>query len=176
MTAVARRWRASSILAAALWLPAAAGGLAGQEVAAGEGEAAPVVRFRLEPPAPSPFQDSLTIPFVLGEGPDPRRRASITRPSSEETAPPDRAAPPDSATVSIRIYNLLHQNIAWARAGPSDPRAGRPVREMSFAVPGRYAAVWDGTAADGYGVVSGPYFVELVVNGWTAVRKVLFTR
>lgn len=171
-------WRIAA-LAAALWLPVAGPGLAAQEepgpgVAGTEPPA--TVRFRLEEPRPNPFQDEVEVPFVLGEGPEPRWRSSITG-RAVGVAEPGRAAdPPDRARVSVRIYNLLHQRVAWATVAPGEERSGRQVRDLSYPVPGRYVAVWNGRAGDGYRVPSGPYFVEIVVDGWTAVRKVLLTR
>lgn len=166
-------------LAAALWLPTAGPGLEAQEEA-GPGVAAggppATVRFRLEEPRPNPFQDEVEIPFVLGEGPEPRWRSSITGRGPESAEPAGTADRPERTRVSVRVYNLLHQRVAWARAAPGQGRSGTPVRDLSYAVPGRYVAVWDGRAEDGYRLPSGPYFVEIVVDGWTAVRKVLLTR
>ena len=169
----ARRWLG---LAAGLWLVAGGGELAAQAGARDVSDPPPAVRFQLREPTPNPFRDRVEIPFVLGEGAEPRWRTAIAGPPGEEGRSGDPEAQPARATVSIRIYNLLHQNVAWAREAPSPDGTERRVRDVSYAVPGHYTAVWDGHVEDGYRAPPGPYFVELVVEGWTAVRKVLLER
>lgn len=166
-------------LAVAAWLTVVPVGLGAQgaQEARDRGTAlSSTVPFRLEEPRPNPFQDRVEIPFVLGEGPPPGGSA---RALGEPTGEAGRARPadrPGRATVSIRVYNVLHQRVAWAEVAPGEDRSGRRVRELAYGVPGVYRAVWDGRGDDGHRVVSGPYFVEIVVDGWTAVRKVLLTR
>lgn len=159
-----------------LGLSAGLASLSAQERPPSDHEIPTSVRFRLEEPRPDPFRDRLEIPFVLGQGPEPRWRSPVVGGRRDDPAPPRPAEQPDRATVSIRVFNLLHQRVARAVVAPGEDRSGRPVRDLAFEVPGRYTAAWDGRADDGHRLPSGPYFVELVVDGWTAVRRVLLTR
>jgi hypothetical protein len=136
----------------------------------------PTVPFRLEEPRPSPFQDRVEIPFVLGEGAVPGQQVPALGEGTGEPGRARLAERPERASVSIRVFNLLHQRVAWAEVAPGEDRSGRRVRDLAYEVPGVYRAVWDGRGDDGHRVVSGPYFVEIVVDGWTAVRKVLLAR
>lgn len=163
-------------LAVAVWLTVVPVDLGAQEARDRGMVLSPTVSFRLEEPRPSPFQDRVEIPFVLEAGAAPGGRAPAL---GEGTGEPGRARParrPERATVSIRVFNLLHQRVAWAEVAPGEDRSGRRVRDLAYEVPGVYRAVWDGRGEDGHRVVSGPYFVEIVVDGWTAVRKVLLAR
>lgn len=148
-----------------------AGGLGcGAEPAAAQAASAsdpPAVAFRLGDPTPNPFQEEVRIPFELGpEAPTGTERGR---------GPAPAAGTRDSAAVSLAVYNVLYQRVAWART-PPDGEAGLPVRERRYAVPGRYEVVWNGRADGGRRVPAGPYFLELVVDGRTAVRKVILTR
>ena len=126
----------------------------------------PAVSFRLGDPTPNPFQEEVRIPFELGPE---------VPPGTERGRPPAPDAPRDSAVVSLAVYNVLYQRVAWART-PPDGEAGLPARERRYAVPGRYEVVWNGRSDGGRRVAAGPYFLELVVDGRTAVRKVILTR
>lgn len=168
--------RRAAGLAAAVWLTVASVDLGAQEVRDRGRVHFSTVPFRLEEPRPNPFQSRVEIPFVLGEGPPPGWRAPAIGEGSGERGRARPADRPRRATVSIRVYNLLHQRVAWADVASGEDRAGERVRDLAYEVPGAYRAVWDGRGDDGHRVVSGPYFVEIVVDGWTAVRKVLLTR
>lgn len=167
---------ATAGVAALLWLAAGTGPLPAQGGGRGALDAAATVRFRLGEPIPNPFRERVEIPFVLGEGPEPRWRTSIRAAPPGEGGEAAGAPQPARAVVSVRVYNLLHQAVAWAREAPAAGTAGRPVRDVAYPVPGSYTAVWDGRSGDGHRVAPGPYFVEIVVDGWTAVRKVLLMR
>lgn len=171
-----RPGRPALAVSLALWLSAGAGGLAAQDDSGPRDELPATVRFQLEEPRPNPFQDRVEIPFVLGTGPELRWPSAVAGPGLGEPVEGHADARPARATVSIRIFNLLHQRVAWAAMAPWESRSGRLVRDLRFEVPGRYTAMWDGRAEDGYRVPSGPYFVEIAVDGWTAVGKVLLTR
>lgn len=172
----AGRRAAGLAVAASVWLAFASVELGAQEARDRGMVPSATVPFRLEEPRPNPFQDRVEIPFVLGEGPAPEWRAPALGEGTEERGRALLAERPRRATVSIRVFNLLHQRVAWAVVAPGEDRSGERVRDLAYEVPGVYRAVWDGRGDDGHRVVSGPYFVELVVDGWTAVRKVLLTR
>ena len=69
---------------------------------------------------------------------------------------------PQTANVSLVIYNLLGQNVRTL------------VHEAREA--GRYSVVWDGRDAQGVAVGSGLYFARLEVEGTVHTRKLLLLR
>ena len=75
-----------------------------------------------------------------------------------------------TAVVSVRIYNVLQQFVASPTA--LSHRSGRaPLVDLEYTTPGRYEAYWDGLDQSGREVASGIYFVQLTVNGVTAVMR-----
>ncbi len=150
----------AAVAAAALAVPTAS---PAQTPVAGDTSA---LAFALDDPVPNPFQEVVRIPFRLGPPPAERR----TRPA------PGEAVRRDSVRVSVAVYNVLWQRVAWARTWEDPPSGGLPVRDRRYAVPGNHEVVWRGRTSGGRRVPSGPYFVELRVDGRTAVRKVLLTR
>lgn len=122
----------------------------------------PALSVSLGDPTPNPFRAEVRIPFRL----DP--------PAADSVRSGDGPAP-DSAAVSVAVYNVLYQRVAWART-PGGEDGDVPIRDRRYAVPGGYEAVWRGRAAGGRRLPSGPYFVELAAGGRTAVRKVLLVR
>lgn len=154
---------AAAATAAAL---AAAAGPAGGQVPDRADTGA--VAVRLGDPTPNPFQEEVRLPFRLG-APAADTIAPAADASGRGTGPPA-----DSVRVSVAVYNVLYQRVAWART--PEEAGGVPIRDRIYAVPGRYEAVWRGRADGGRRMPSGPYFVELVAGGRTAVRKVLLVR
>ncbi|MFQ5678646.1 MAG: hypothetical protein ACE5HP_04225 [Gemmatimonadota bacterium] len=114
----------------------------------------PSAGFSLEPASPNPFRRETRIPFLLE---------------------PDLFENRREVFVSIRIYNLLHQLVAVPRL-VEEPRPERRLDGLAFERSGRYEAVWDGHDLDGDRVTQGPYFVQLLVDGRSQVRKVLYVR
>lgn len=110
--------------------------------------------FSLELADPNPFETETRIPFVLAE---------------------DLFEDRDRVIVSMRVYNLLHQAVGIPfvveEGGERVPLAG-----LAFAGPGRHVARWDGTDLEGEPVTAGPYFIQLLVDGRSQVRKVLLAR
>lgn len=111
--------------------------------------------FVLEQNYPNPFNPETRIPFVLGDGLFREGRPVV---------------------VSIRIYNVLQQLVASPTALNHPAGDGVQVLELEYPAPGRYEAYWDGRDAAGRQVASGVYFVQLVVNGRTQVRKMFVTK
>ncbi len=111
--------------------------------------------FLLEQNYPNPFNPETRIPFVLDE--------ELFRDAG-------------SATVTLRIYNVLQQFVAAPTALRHPAGEGVVVEELEYAEPGRYEAYWDGRDASGREVASGVYFVQLIVNGRTQVRKMFVTK
>jgi hypothetical protein len=78
----------------------------------------------------------------------------------------------DGATVvvSVRIYNVLQQFIASPIA-LSHPGGEASLVDLEYMTPGRYEAYWNGLDQSGREVASGIYFVQLTVNGVSAVMR-----
>lgn len=106
--------------------------------------------FDLEQNYPNPFNPETTIPFTL-DG--------------------DLFASGSPVVVSLRIFNLLSQPVAFpvALSHPAGP--GVEVRNLEYAQPGRHEAFWDGTDQSGRQVASGIYFMQLTVNGQSLSRR-----
>ena len=75
-----------------------------------------------------------------------------------------------TAVVSVRIYNVLQQFMASPTA-LSHPSGQAPLVDLEYTSPGRYEAYWNGLDQSGRAVASGIYFVQLTVNGVTAVMR-----
>lgn len=150
-------WRALSVptvlLSALLILmvaaPASGQALRGDEQERG-GEG-----FLLEQNYPNPFNPATRIPFVLDEGAFPGGREAV---------------------VTVRIYNVLQQYVATPVALNHPRGAAAPLEELAYSSPGRYEAYWDGSDQSGAKVASGVYFLQLVVNGRSQVRKMFVTK
>lgn len=111
--------------------------------------------FQLGQNYPNPFNPETKIPFALGEE------------LFEDGRP---------VVVTIRIYNVLQQFVAAPVALNHPGGEGVAVAELEYPAPGRYEAYWDGTDRSGNSVASGVYFVQLVVNGRSQVRKMFVTK
>lgn len=111
--------------------------------------------FSLEQNYPNPFNPETTIPFVL----------------SEELFESGRPV-----VVSLRIYNLLHQPVASPVALRHPAGEGVPVSQLEYGQPGRHEAFWDGKDFGGNQVASGPYFVQITVNGLRQFRRMFVAK
>ena len=111
--------------------------------------------FQLDQNYPNPFNPETTIPFTLGDG---------------------LFVDGQPARVSLRIFNILSQLVAQPIALRHPAGAGVELIDLEYAQPGRYEAFWDGTDRSGRQVASGMYFMQLTVNGETAVRRMLVTK
>ncbi len=106
--------------------------------------------FQLEQNYPNPFNPETRIPFVLDEGLFADGRPVV---------------------VSLRIYNLLQQMVAFPVALGHPEGEGVRVDQLQYLLPGRHEAYWDGTDQSGRQVASGIYFMQLTVNGVSKTRK-----
>lgn len=111
--------------------------------------------FRLGQNYPNPFNPSTRIPFYLDES------------MFEEGRP---------VVVSIRIYNVLQQLVAIPTALNHPDGSGVPVDQLPYTEPGSKEAFWDGRDRDGREVASGVYYVQLIVNGESQVRKMVVAK
>jgi hypothetical protein len=140
--------RTLGVLSVLLLTSGAAATLSAQE--AGRSSPGQANGFQLEQNYPNPFNPETKIPFVL----------------SEELFVDGRPA-----VVTLRIFNLLQQMVAWPVALGHPSGEGVPVRDLEYTQPGRYEAFWDGTDTSGRQVASGIYFMQLTVNGVSQIRK-----
>ena len=112
--------------------------------------------FKLEQNYPNPFNPETRIPFVLSES---------------------LFSEGESATVSIRIFNILQQFVASPVALGLPSGEGLPLLQREYTSAGRYEAFWDGRDRTGRPVASGVYFVTMLVNGrGPYVRKMFVTK
>jgi len=106
--------------------------------------------FVLEQNYPNPFNPETRIPFVLEE---------------------DLFADGRPVVVSLRIYNLLQQPVAFPVALGHPSGEGVRVDQLEYLQAGRHEAFWDGTDQSGRQVASGIYFMQISVNGVSKTRK-----
>lgn len=111
--------------------------------------------FELEQNYPNPFNPETKIPFVLGE---------------------DLFDGGGPAVVTIRILNMLQQSVATPTALNHSVGEGVPVENLEYSLPGRQEAFWDGKDHRGAQVASGVYFIQLVVNGRSLVRRMFVSK
>lgn len=111
--------------------------------------------FQLRQNYPNPFNPETRIPFELGE-------------SLFENGQPVR--------VSIRIYNVLQQLVAIPTALNHPMGNGVPVEDLQYATPGLKEAFWNGLDESGRQVASGIYYMQLIVNGQSVVRKMIVAK
>ncbi|MFQ5688950.1 MAG: hypothetical protein ACE5HQ_01595 [Gemmatimonadota bacterium] len=111
--------------------------------------------FSLQPAFPNPFDRETRLPFILGEALFRKGHA---------------------VTVSMRVYNILHQLVAMPKLSGNDGKPGRRLDQVAFVRPGSYEAVWDGRDLQGKKLTPGPYFVQLLVDGEAQVRRLLLVR
>ena len=105
--------------------------------------------FRLGQNYPNPFNPETRIPFELNESLFTEGRTAV---------------------VSVRIYNVLQQFVA-SPVALRHPNGQGPLIDLEYTQPGRHEAYWDGRDRSGREVASGIYFVQLTVNGATAVIR-----
>jgi hypothetical protein len=111
--------------------------------------------FHLEQNYPNPFNPETKIPFILNE---------------------DLFGDGRSVVVSVRIYNVLQQFIATPTALNHPRGEAVPVTDLEYATPGRFETYWDGRDQAGRHVASGVYFVQLVVDGRSQIRKMFVAK
>ena len=140
------------VLISALLLP---GRIAAQEgVAAGPTEELES-GFRLGSNYPNPVRSDTRIPFELHES-----LFSEGRP----------------VTVSIRIYDMVLQNVASPTTLGHPAGDGTPVIDLEYLTPGRHETYWDGRGRSGGEVAAGIYIVQLTVNGTSTSQRILVSR
>jgi hypothetical protein len=110
---------------------------------------------------PNPFSPATRIPFSVGN-------------------PPECSDPARHYHVSLKVYNLLAQQVAVPVIADGSGGAvpvGQPVQGLELTC-GQYTAYWDGTGfSSNRAVASGLYLYRLEINGKpVAARKMLIQR
>ena len=144
--------RTSGVFSVLLLLLCAAEGVSAQDIGA-RTQSGQANGFQLSQNYPNPFNPETTIPFTLGEGLFVDGRAPV---------------------VSIRIFNILAQLVAYPVALRHPAGEGVPLDQLEYSQPGRYEAYWDGTDQMGRQVASGIHLMQLTVNGLKPVSKKMY--
>ncbi len=111
--------------------------------------------FELHQNYPNPFNPSTRIPFTLHQELFDGGRPVV---------------------VSARIYNVLQQIVAIPTALNHPDGSGVSVDNLEYTTPGEKEAYWDGRDLNGRQVASGIYYLQFVVNGESAVRKMIVAK
>jgi hypothetical protein len=111
--------------------------------------------FRLDQNYPNPFNPTTRIPFFLDE---------------------DLFQDGRPVVVSVRIFNILQQLVAVPVALDHTEGNRVPVEGLEYSTPGRKEAFWDGLDQFGRAVASGIYYLQLLVNGRSHVRKMVVSK
>ena len=117
----------------------------------------PGERFELQQNYPNPFNPSTTIPFTLGD-------------------PPSCTDSGKQYRVTLRIFNVLAQEVAVPILQGGDVAAGQPVRNVILRC-GTYTAYWNGNYRNtSQEVASGLYIYVIEVNGRRGHKKMLVVK
>ena len=108
--------------------------------------------FELQQNYPNPFRTATRIPFTL-----------------EPTLFQDGT----SVVVTMRIFNVLQQLVAYPTTLNHPAGNGVPVTEIEYSRPGQNEVFWDGRDLNGNQVASGIYIVQLIVDGRRQIRKMV---
>jgi hypothetical protein len=111
--------------------------------------------FELQQNYPNPFNPTTRIPFVLG---------------------PQLFENGGTAQVTMRIFNVLQQPVAYPTALDHPDGAGVWVEGLIYRTPGLKEAFWDGRDTDGRQVASGIYYLQIIVNGRRQVMKMIVSK
>jgi hypothetical protein len=111
--------------------------------------------FRLGQNYPNPFNPETRIPFELGESLFENGR---------------------TVRVTLRIYNVLQQLVAVPTALNHPQGNGVPVENLEYGSPGEKQAFWDGRDTSGRQVASGIYYMQLIVDGQSVVRRMIVAK
>ena len=148
------RWAALVfVLALSVFMPRDAG--AQQAADTGQASSGRRAGMKLGQNFPNPFNPETRIPFSVGNTPDCADAGRQYR-------------------VSLRVYNVLAQQVAipLLQGGTSDV-AGRQIENMMLTC-GDYTAYWDGKYLNTQReVASGIYLYRLEVDGRAVVKKMI---
>lgn len=107
--------------------------------------------FELQQNYPNPFNPTTRIPFRLD-------------PQLFERGP---------VVVTMRIFNVLQQFVAYPTALNHPAGNGSPVQGLTYESPGQKEAYWDGRDTNDRQVASGIYYLQIIVNGRRQIMKMI---
>ena len=110
--------------------------------------------FELQQNYPNPFNPTTRIPFTL-------------QPSLFTDGQP---------TVTMRIFNVLQQFVAYPTALNHPNGSGTRVENLTYDRPGPKEAFWDGRDDHGRQVASGVYYLQMIVNGTRRVLTMIVSK
>lgn len=111
--------------------------------------------FELQQNYPNPFNPTTRIPFRLD-------------PSLLEQGQPVR--------VTMRIFNVLQQLVAYPTALNHPDGNGVLVDGLEYRTAGLQEAFWDGHDLNGRQVASGIYYLQIIVNGRRQIMKMIVSK
>ena len=111
--------------------------------------------FELQQNYPNPFNPTTRIPFTLS-------------PSLFEGGQP--------VVVTMRIFNVLQQLVAYPTALSHPDGNGVLVNGLEYYTPGKKEAFWDGLDLNGRQVASAIYYLQLIVNGESQIMKMIVAK
>jgi hypothetical protein len=111
--------------------------------------------FELRQNYPNPFNPTTRIPFYLG-------------PTLFEEGQP--------VVVTMRIFNVLQQLVAYPTALNHPDGNGVPVDGLEYRTPGQKEAYWDGYDLNGRQVPSAIYYLQIIVNGRRQIMKMIVSK
>jgi hypothetical protein len=77
------------------------------------------------------------------------------------------------AVVTMRIFNVLQQLVAYPTALGHPAGEGAPVNGLEYTSPGAYEALWDAHDLNGRQVAAGIYYLQINVNGRRQIMKMM---
>ena len=111
--------------------------------------------FELQQNYPNPFNPTTRIPFRLG-------------PILFERGEP--------VVVTMRIFNVLQQLVAYPTALNHPDGNGVLVNGLEYRTAGQHEAFWDGHDLSGRQVASGIYYLQIIVNGRRQIMKMIVSK
>jgi hypothetical protein len=136
-------------------LALAPGALAAQDTGSDASPRAKDSGFELQQNYPNPFNPSTRIPFRLD--------ASLF-----ESGQP--------VVVTMRIFNVLQQLVAYPTALDHPNGSGVPVDRLEYDTPGQREAFWDGLDLNGRQAASGIYYLQIIVNGKRKIMSMIVSK
>jgi hypothetical protein len=111
--------------------------------------------FELLQNYPNPFNPTTRIPFALSQ---------------------DLFEDGQPVVVTMRIFNVLQQLVAYPTALSHPDGNGVLVNGLQYYTAGQKEAFWDGRDLNGRQVASGMYYLQMIVNGKRQIMKMIVAK
>jgi hypothetical protein len=111
--------------------------------------------FELQQNYPNPFNPTTRIPFRLS---------------------PDLFEEGQPVVVTMRIFNVLQQLVAYPTALAHPDGNGVQINGLEYYTAGQKEAFWDGLDLNGRQVASGMYYLQMIVNGQRQIMKMIVAK